>query len=199
MNLNLKYLSEVMGFTTRKEENIYQREQELKEKARPKKSDRKTIYEWEALARPHRKPLSQKFLRTLMVIGVFFAALLIAAKEFTLIALILGIYILSYALTKNAPETVLYKITNQGLEIEGKFYFWDELKHFFIFDRDDLRVLGIDAYEAFPPRIYLTLTGSKIDEQELIQLLSVHMDMLEEMPENFLDKAYRELISKLNV
>jgi hypothetical protein len=162
------------------------------------KNEPRVVYlTWQALSRPQKKPMHQKTLKTLIIIGAIIGLLLAAMQQFFLIIVILSLIFISYMLSQVPGESIKYELTNEGINYADVFYSWADLRHFFFFTGSELDVIAVDIKDGIPARIYLTLPEGKRDEVK--RILGDHIMFLEEEPKSFMDKAYESVLSRINL
>lgn len=162
------------------------------EKAGP----RKVLLSWEGLARPEKKWFTQKFIRTALVVLVIVGLLLVLMQEFFLIIVIASVIFFVYALSHASPEIIKYEISTHGVTYNGRIYYWNDLKYFFFSISTSPEVLVIDTKEPLPGRIFLTFKPEQ--KEQLKELLLQYLTYLDQEPQTFLDKAYKNIADKFS-
>lgn len=155
--------------------------------------EEKQILKWKAPARPY-KERSREFYTTVGAIVILVSLILMFAKEFLLIAVVLALAFAVYALSSVKPEMVEHEITTRGIRTGGKFFRWDALGRFWFSQKWGQRMLNVETYLTFPTQL-LMLLGDK-EENEMKEILRKYV--LNETPEpNFLDKSAKWLTEKV--
>jgi hypothetical protein len=158
---------------------------------------REIRYEWNGISRVGKPQISQKASKTLFVIGIVVALILIAMQEFVFIIGILSIVFVSYMLSQVPAEQIKYEITNLGITYASEFYRWNEMSSFFFTLRHDSEILAVDLKRGVPARLYLTLIPG--DRNKIRDMLRDHVAYLEQEPRTFVDDATDWISSKLNL
>jgi hypothetical protein len=166
-----------------------------KEYVKPHKKE--VLYSWEGLSRSERPKISKKASRTMLIIGIIVALLLLAMQEFWLVLAVLALIFASYMLAQVPPETVRYEITNQGITYIDRFYEWPELSHYFFMKQNDLDIVAVDVTKGLPGRLYLTI--NPVDKEKVSGLMNEHLTYLEEQPKTVADKAYDKVVDKVEL
>lgn len=161
-----------------------------------KEGERKTLHKWTAPGRAVKKGLSQKTTRSMIIIFSVVALLLIIMQEFFLILAIASLIFISYILSATPPEDITYVISNHGVDYNGQFYSWGELKHFFFTSDGEMDTLNVDVTNALPGRLFLTVKPG--DKEKLQETFSKYLPFLEEAPRTILDKAYDSVAGKFD-
>ncbi len=161
------------------------------------KEKRTTVYAWEAQSRPAIQQLNKKTTKTLMIIGIIVAILMLAMQEFMLILVVLSFVFVIYMIGQIPAETVKLEITNQGVVYNGTFYAWDELVHFFFIDRQGLEICVVDVKNGIPARLFMTMNPG--DHEKIKGILEQHLTFLEEEPKTFADKTFEKVVGKLEL
>jgi len=113
------------------------------------------ILEWIAPSRPFRKR-NKQFFTTVLVIALLISLILFFSGQFLPIAMVFSVVFLNYVLAVIPPQDITHKITNFGLEVEGRLYSWQELGRFWFDKKYESVLLQIEtAY--FPGRLTLVL------------------------------------------
>lgn len=117
----------------------------------------KTLFEWEVQERIF-KEKSREFYRRLAVIVIFFSLLAVIIKDIPLV-LILGLsFFAVYVFHTIPPRKVVHKITDRGIDYASDYlYTWDELKNYWIEEKDGYKLLISDTVNPLPGRITLLL------------------------------------------
>ncbi len=123
---------------------------------------------WEAASRPFKKR-DREFYTTVGVITFLLSLILFFAGQFLLIGVIISVAFLAYVLASVPPEKQQNSITNYGIRMETKLYYWAELGRFWFETKFKQPVLHIETGR-FPGEITLMLGNQ--NEQEIKQLLS---------------------------
>jgi hypothetical protein len=157
---------------------------------------KEVAFKWAATSRPPTQGMNKRLTRTFLIIGAVIALLLVIMQEFFLILIVASILFLTYVLSKTVPESLNYEISNHGVQIGERTYYWHQLRQFFFFQKNGLEVLAIDTYLGLPARLFLTINQS--DKQALQDYLISRITFLAEEPKTPFDKAYESLLSKFN-
>lgn len=160
-----------------------------------KVGSKQTLYEWDAPSRVV-KTVNKKMIKNLVIIAVVISLLFIAMQEFLLVIAIVSLAFVSYILSATPSETVHNVITSHGVEYGGRFYYWNELKHYFFSERQGTSILCVDAKEGLPARIYMTLRPG--DKDPLHKIVGSYLPYLQEEPRSAVDRMYYSVIDKLN-
>lgn len=160
--------------------------------------EKKILLSWEAFSRPHTNDdASMRMTRSLTMIGIVIAFVLVILQEFFLLLLIGSMLFVRYVLTKVPPETITYTLSTHGISIGDDQYFWVELNHFFFTEMAGSPVVAIDINGVAFPRIYVTYLHH--DKEKIKHILSEHLVYLEQVPRTVFDKTYDSVMDKLNV
>lgn len=153
----------------------------------------KVIYSWQAPSRLFKKR-NREFYSTVGAIVILLSIILIFAKEFLLVAVILALGFVSYVLASVEPEKITHKLTNYGIRTAGKLYFWQELGRMWWEEKWKQEVLHIETPTQFPGKMVLLLGEG--DKAEIKKILEKYL--IEEKPEpTWLDKSSSWLQEKI--
>ena len=153
----------------------------------------KDLYTWQAPSRPFKKR-NREFYTTIGALVILLSVILLFAKEFLLIGVILSFGFVAYVLASVAPEDVKHTLTNKGVRSAKKLYLWSELGRFWWDDKWKQKILHIETKDAFPGRIQLLL--GKGNEKKINDIISKYL--IKEKPEpTWLDKSSKWLQEKI--
>src|SRR4030067_3006442 len=71
------------------------------------------------------KPRNREFFTNIGAIVFLLMVILVFAREFALIAAVLGVVFFIYVTSTVPPEDVEHRLTNLGLDSAGHFYRWE--------------------------------------------------------------------------
>jgi hypothetical protein len=148
--------------------------------------------QWEAPSRPFKKR-NRKYYTTIVLIVVLISLILLFAGQFLLIAVMIAISFLGYALSAIPPEMIVNKVTTYGVRNNNTLYHWDYLGRFWFTSKYNQRLLNIET-SRIPNQIILVINPE--DEPELTQVFS--SILVYEAPQpTLLDKAATWLEEKI--
>ncbi len=145
----------------------------------------RTLLEWDAPARPYKKPHSS-YYRTIAIIVILVILVALFMREFILIGVILSFCFVIYVLGFVPPEDVKYKISTQGITIGEHFYFWSDLESFWFTKKGDSTLLNVLTHLRFPAQLIIML-GS-LEENQVKDTLGKYLPYHEIAPQSFIDK-----------
>ncbi len=161
------------------------------------KSDEiQTLIAWKAPLRVFKKRDKQHFTNLIMVVFLL-SAVLIFFKEFLLVGVILALVFVAYVNSSIEPEEFGHKITTQGLTSGGHTYLWEELREFWLTEKDGKTVLNIDTRVRFPGRLFIVLNDEVVGEVK--KSLSKHLPFREEQKTTWLDRMTDWFSQKLQL
>lgn len=162
-----------------------------------KEGDRKVLHSWETVTRTQAPIKSApKINRSFVIIGAVIALLLVAMKEFMLIAVVASIIFMRYVLSATPARSVRHTISNHGIDYSGQFYGWNALTKFFIKSIDGTDMLCVDTVDRLPGRLYLLLRSG--DREKVKEIVGRYLTFLEEEPKTFADRIYDSATSRIS-
>lgn len=195
--MQIKDITSFIGLT-RKKETLMPADTTSVPQVDPKSYGEKLVeHTWTA---PNRiiKEMSPKSAKTLIVIAVSVSLLFALMQEFLLIVVIASAGFLYYMLSKSPATEVKHEVSNHGILYAGEqFYYWHELKQFFLKGEAGGTVLCVDTIEKLPGRLFLNIDPA--DKDKLKEIFSKRLVFLEEEPKGFVDKMYGSAISKFSL
>lgn len=157
---------------------------------------RETLLEWKAPVRPILPVFNPKIIRSLTIIGVVIALLLLAVQQFVLILTMVSLSFVAYLLMQSPVDYITHKVTNQGIYYGDKFYFWHELRHFFFSITNNEAILVVDFVKDFPTRLFFVLEN-KAAVSKVKELLEPYVLYLPEVPQTSIEKLYCYIADKI--
>ncbi len=153
----------------------------------------KVLLAWSSPGRVFKKR-DRRFFSTIAVIILAVSIISILSGQYALIAVILSLFFLTYALSAIEPDIVEHKITNKGVSYcNGKLYEYNKLKDFFFTQKDEKTVLNVGTKKYYPGRLYLII--EKKDVEKVKDFLLNYLPYIEEPPVTVFDK-FSSLASK---
>lgn len=164
--------------------------------SREQLGEKRVFLRWEAMNRAEKRGLSKKFIRAFTIIGIFVGLLLIAMQEFFVILVIGSMIFVTQALMRVPPEKVVYELSSFGISIDGRLYYWDQLRRYFFIIRDESNVVAVDTVLGVPGRIFLNFEAK--DKETIKEVLNRYLHYLEEEPKTFFDDAYSKIVKRFS-
>ncbi len=152
---------------------------------RPKVENSK-IFEWKSPGRPFRKRAKQYFLTALLMM-LLVEIILFLFSEYLLMAVVLALVFVAFALSSVPPKEFYYKMSNEGIQIEDAFFLWKELYDFYFIKKDNVETIRIRT-EAYLPG-ELTITFNPEDREKIQKFLVEYLSFREYVKPSFTDKA----------
>ena len=147
---------------------------------------------WEAANRPFKKR-DKEFYTTIGVITFLVSLILFFAGQFLPIAVVIATAFLAYVLASVPPEKQTNSITNYGIRLDDKLYFWTEMGRFWFSTKFKQPLLHIEI-SRFPGQ--LTILLGKHSQEELKQIL-MNFLIMEKPPNTYFDQAANWLQKKI--
>ncbi|OGC47818.1 hypothetical protein A2886_00330 [candidate division WWE3 bacterium RIFCSPHIGHO2_01_FULL_42_13] len=160
--------------------------------------ERRILFSWDTVSRVgYSDRGNPKLSRTLLIIGVVVAFLLVAMGEFLLIAVVASIIFLRQVLSATPAEAVHHDLTNHGVSYSGEFYSWGEFSNFYLAEDKGVDVLCLNLTNRVPGRLYLLLSSG--DREKVKDIVGQYVSMLPEEPKTFFDKVYDFAASRISI
>jgi hypothetical protein len=153
----------------------------------------KILYSWTAPSRLF-KQRNREFYSTVLALVILLSVILLFAKEFLLIGVILSFGFFTYVLASIPPEEVKHSLTNRGMRTAKKLHRWNDCSHYWWEKKWNEWLLHVDLISGFPHRaILLVGEGNKAEIDEVIGRY-----VIKEKPDpTWLDKAAAWLQEKV--
>lgn len=139
------------------------------------------------------KARNKEFFTNIGAIVFLLLVILVFAREFALIAAVLGIVFFIYVTSTVPPENVEHRLTSMGIESAGHFYRWEEFAEFWFEEQWGQNFILLQP--AFGTRI-LILLGSQ-DKEKVRSYIARHVPFRENPQKTWLDNASRWLSEKV--
>lgn len=147
--------------------------------------EQKTLFTWSAPARPFKRK-NREYYTTVGAIVILLSIILMFAREFLLIGVVLAMAFVAYVLSTVEPEPTEHEISTRGVRTGGKFFRWSMLGRFWFKEKYGQQMLLIETFLPFPRQLIMLLGDTK--QEDMVKLLKRYL--LHETPEKtFLDKA----------
>ncbi|CAN5119788.1 hypothetical protein BH09PAT1_BH09PAT1_4030 [soil metagenome] len=146
----------------------------------------RTLLAWSAPGRPFQKKSKEYFLNILVIMFLVEVILFLFA-QFALMALVLSLVFLAFALSTVPPHDFHYKITTEGLMIEDHFFLWQELYDFYIkrMNGEDVVIIGTKTW--YPGE--LTIVLGMMHKEQVRDLLVQFLPYREYVKPTFMEKS----------
>lgn len=158
----------------------------------------KVLLEWEVPERLFQKK-SREFYRKTAVMLIFFAFLFLVIFDFILIALVGVVFFAIYVFHTIPPRMVKHQITTHGVVYASEhLYKWEELRDFFIDQKQGVNILNINTVNMFPGRLFLLMPGN-ITPQKMTELVNQYISFVEKPKPSPLELITQKVASKINL
>lgn len=129
----------------------------------------KTLLTWKAPARIF-KHRSREFYTTVGALVLLLSIILVFAKEFLLIGVILAMGFVSYVLASIPPEQITQIITNKGIRTGEKLYPWETLGRYWWQEKWHQTYVNIESPGRIPSTLILLVgEGNKEDIDRVVK------------------------------
>jgi hypothetical protein len=153
----------------------------------------KELFSWTAPERLFKKR-DREYYTTVGVIVLLLSVILLFAKEFLLIAVILSFGFVSYVLASVPPGVTKHRITNKGIRTGKNFYRWGELGRFWFVKKWKQLVLHVENAARFPGQLVMVI--EEANKEKIKEILSRYL--INQKPEQtLLDRAAKWLQKKV--
>ena len=153
----------------------------------------KELVTWKAPSRLFKKR-NREFYSTVAALVILLSVILLFAKEFLLIAVILSLGFVSYALASVEPDTVTHTFTNKGIRTGERLYLWSTISRYWWEDKWSQKVLNLENPGQFPGKLILIL--GKGDKKKIDSILTKYTVKDKPLPTP-MDKAAKWLQEKV--
>ncbi|OGG01606.1 hypothetical protein A2Z33_07490 [Candidatus Gottesmanbacteria bacterium RBG_16_52_11] len=139
------------------------------------------------------KPRNREFFTNIGAIVFLLMVILVFAREFALIAAVLGVVFFIYVTSTVPPEDVEHRLTNLGLDSAGHFYRWEEFVEFWF--EEQWNQGHIVLRPIFGPLVQVLL--GKENREKVRAIIAKHVPYREEPQKSWVDNAATWLSEKV--
>lgn len=150
----------------------------------------KTLISWSAPGRPFEKRNKEYFLNVLIIM-LLVEVILFLFSQYILMALVLSLVFLSYALNTVAPHNFHYKVTSEGIQVEDHFFLWQELYDFYLKRQGGVDIAVIATKMWYPGELILVL--GEVHPDHLRDILVQYLPYREYVKPTFVENSARWL------
>jgi len=159
----------------------------LKKKQNPEHLDEfETLLEWSAPGRPFRKRTKQYFL-TAVLIMLLSEIILFLFSQYILMVVVASLVFVGFALELVPPKNFNYRISTEGIQVEDRFFIWQELYDFYFRQIDNTETLHVRTQAYIPGELIITL--GNISKNDAKHALLPFLPFREYVKPTFVDKA----------
>lgn len=153
----------------------------------------KELYTWSAPARLYKKR-NREFYTTVGALVLLVSIILLFAREFLLIGVIIAFGFVAYALAAVKPESLTHTFTNRGVKTGGKYYLWSAMSRFWWDSKWHQDMIYLQLPGQFPPTLILLLGQG--DKKKIESITSTYL-IKEKPAPTWLDNASKWLQEKV--
>lgn len=144
------------------------------EKSKFNNQPEKVLISWQVASRPFKKRNREVFLTSGAIVALI-SLILLFAKEFLLIAVILSVYFVFWVLNSVAPDKTEHTITSKGIITGEKTYPWENLVRFWFTEKWDHQILNIETKKTFPRQLMILLPEGKMHLDKIKKILNENL------------------------
>ncbi|MBI2611641.1 hypothetical protein HYW54_02740 [Candidatus Gottesmanbacteria bacterium] len=146
----------------------------------------KVLLVWTGPSHPFKKK-DRIFYQTVAALTFLLVAIVFFIQDFLLIAVILAIAFVVYAISSYPPVDVEHKVTPAGFENAGRLFHWIELYGFWFEEKWGFKTLVIQTRLSFPAQIRAVLRD--VSEAQVRDIIGRYLIHLETPPRSWVDSA----------
>lgn len=151
------------------------------------KKNPQVVYSWQAPLRPYMKR-SKKIMRFYLALTLLISLIVFFFGDRILLLPLWTLLFIFYVFTVTPPTEVTHRISQFGVEITGTTLRWEDLDHFYFFQRFGYDVLVLVTHPPFPYYSYLVIPNAET-KNKVFSLISEHIIYQEEHRNSFTDKV----------
>ena len=135
----------------------------------PADGEIKTFLSWHAPGRPYKRR-SMEYYTNAFLITMAVEIILFLFSQYLLMALVLSLAFLTFALAIVPPHKLYYRISSQGIRVENHYFIWEELYDFYFTKSQGQEVLNIRTKAYLPGELTILLVDVPIQQVKVILL-----------------------------
>jgi len=152
----------------------------------PEDGEVQTFLSWHALGRPYKKH-SREYYMNALLITIAVEIILFLFSQYLLMALVLSLAFLAFALAVVPPHKLYYRLSSQGVRVENHYFIWEELYDFYFSKTQGVDVLHIRTKAYLPGE--LTILLGDVPIQQVKAILINFLPFREYVNPTFMEKA----------
>ena len=131
------------------------------------------LLSWKSPSHPFRKR-NKVFYQTIAAFTLLCVIIVFFLHEFILMAVILSIAFVVYAITSVVPVDVEHKVMPVGFENAGRIYRWTELYAFWFEKKWDYKMIVFQTRLSFPGKVIAVL-APEMSEEEVKKIVGQYL------------------------
>lgn len=139
------------------------------------------------------KRRDKEYFTNIGAIVFLLSVILIFAREYVLVAVVLAIVFLIYVLSTVPPEDVDHRITNLGIDSAGTYYRWETLGDFWFEEQWSQQILVLRPLVGARAIVLIR----KEDKDRVRELLAKHIPFREKPQKTWVDNAANWISEKI--
>jgi hypothetical protein len=147
--------------------------------------------EWIAPGRPFEKKSRQYYLTALLIM-LLVEAILFLFSEFMLMFVVAALVFVTFALASIPPKDFKYRISGEGVQIEDRFYLWQELYDFYFYKKYNYSAIHIRTKDLIPGELIITMGNQP--EESIKKALISYLPFREYVKPSFEDRVATWLV-----
>ncbi len=144
----------------------------------------RTLLEWQSPLRLFEKK-GKNYLVVLVGATGVLMLLLVLLHQWVLAFLVATVAFVLYAFSTVEPAQGSYQILTTGIKLADKLYYFRDLRHFWLEEKKEQKILHITTYLSFPHKLSILIPKEK--EEEIVAALLKYLPYHQEAETDYLD------------
>ncbi len=149
---------------------------------------------WKGPSHPFKKR-DRVFYQTVAALTILLVVIVFFLNEFLLIAVVLSVAFVVYAISSIPPVEVEHKITPLGFENAGRLFHWIELSSFWFDEKWGQKMVILQTRLPFPGQVRAVLKD--VSEEKVKEIIGKYLLFMEKPPKTWVDNASDWLTKKI--
>ena len=146
----------------------------------------RTYLSWHAPGRPYKKH-SIEYYTNAFLITMAIEIILFLFSQYLLMALVLSLAFLTFALAIVPPHNLYYRISSEGVRVEDHYFIWEELYDFYFTKMSGQDILHVRTKAYLPGE--LTIMLGDVPAKQVKSILIEFLPFREYVDPTFVEKA----------
>lgn len=145
-----------------------------------------TLLAWDGPGRPFRKR-GRNYFTSALLLALLVEIILFLFAQYMLMLVVVALVFLAFVLATVPPHDFHYRISTEGVQIENRYFLWQELYDFYFKKIHGMEVLHIRTKTMLPGE--LTITLGHISPTHIKTLLLPYLPYREYIDPTFIEKS----------
>jgi len=129
----------------------------------------RTYLSWNAAGRPYKKHSAEYYINAFLI-TMAIEIILFLFSQYLLMALVISLAFLIFALAVVPPHKLYYRVSDQGVRVENHYFIWEELYDFYFTKNSGQDIIHIRTKAYLPGELTIILGDIPIQQVKTVLL-----------------------------